>query len=64
MIPNERTSYYVSTPRFTVRVDVAHNTILRTSARYIWRAYGTSWSAWIQDMKRRYSTSLIMKELP
>lgn len=34
------TSWYVSTPVFTIRVDVTDGRILPTSARYIFRAYG------------------------
>src|ERR1051325_7053301 len=41
------TSYWVSTPFFTVRVDVRDGVIQRSSANYIKRHWGKAWQPWI-----------------
>lgn len=48
------TAYYVSTPRFTIRVDVSPaGLILPTSARYLHRSYGHPWLVWLAALHRR-----------
>lgn len=58
-------SWYVSTPRFTIRVDVSPaGLILPTSARYMWRQVGQSWEAWISQLRRQYGAGLRVEQLP
>lgn len=58
------TSYYVSTPRWTVRVDVSPTgLILPSSARYLWRDYGQDFVAWGQALRRRYGDALRVARL-
>lgn len=58
------TSYYVSTPRWTVRVDVSPDgLILPSSARYIHAAYGQAFLAWGQALRRWHGAALRVVKL-
>ena len=62
------TVYWVSTPRFTICVEVewymvAPNAdrrarILPTTARYLHRSYGNDWDVWRERMARQWGTQL------
>lgn len=58
------TSYYVSTPRWTVRVDVDQDMIQRTTARYLRTCYGQAWETWREEARRRYKEGLRIVQLP
>ena len=58
------TSYYVSTPRYTIRVDVTTSgRIAASSARYVFRNYGAAWAPWLAGQKRTWGTLLWVVEL-
>jgi hypothetical protein len=58
------TSYWVSTPFFTVRVDVRDGVIQRSSANYIKRHWGKAWQPWIAALDRKYGHRLNLQRLP
>ena len=51
-------SYFVSTPRWTVRVDVERGVIQPTSAPYMKSAYGQAWETWLNWARRQYGVGL------
>ena len=57
------TSFFVSTQKWTTRIDVAQGRILPTSARYHHRAYGQPWTAWCTAQAQRYGATLRVVKL-
>ena len=52
------TSYWVSTPHWTCRVEVKEGKIHPSSARYLKTSYGADWDTWRWRMQKKYLLAL------